>query len=136
MTTETDRRAVVERVLTRELGPTRELAWASPAGEGPLRVRVAGRGSRATELVVSSARLELDLTRPARTVELEGDYTDTDLLERDLAGLARLADRYLRGQGRLRREQGLLGVRRSLVVTTRDGEWRIGPRGTTAPGLA
>lgn len=133
MTFETDCRPIVETALAQHLGHTGETTrLPSPAG-GSVAYRVAGRGGRSAELTASRTKLEARLSRPARTVTLEGDYEDTDLLARDAARLARFVDRYLRGQGRLQREQGALGVRRSLVVTTTDGEWKVGPRKTQVP---
>lgn len=133
MSFETESRTIVERVLTEQLGEHAGLQWLPPSGGRTVHVRIPGRGARGAELLVSTGRLELELDRPARTVDLEDDYTDTSLLERDVARLGRLVHAYLRGQGRLERTAGPLGVRRSLVVRTTDGEWRIGPRRTEVP---
>lgn len=133
MTFETECKTILEHALTQGLGHTWETTWLPSAGADSRAVRIAGRGGRSAELTASRTRLEARLSRPARTVVLEGDYDDTDLLARDAARLTRFLDRFLRGQGRLQREQGALGVRRSLVVTTTDGEWKIGPRRTEVP---
>lgn len=133
MTFETECKTILDRALAQGLGHTGETTWLPSPGAGSLAVRIAGRGGRSAELTASRSTLEARLSRPARTVTLRGDYEDTDLLARDAARLARFVDRYLRGQGRLQREQGALGVRRSLVVTTADGEWKVGPRKTQVP---
>lgn len=93
-------RTVVERLLTQHLDHPVAVRWLPPSGDSPVHVHVPGRGGRAVELLVSTTTLRVRLSRPARTVQLRGDYTDGDLLERDLARLASLVRIYLRGQGR------------------------------------
>lgn len=134
MTFETECKTILETALAQGLGHTGETTWLPSPGAGSIAVRVAGRGGRSAEITAARGKLEARLSRPARTATLQGDYEDTDLLARDAARLVRFVDRYLRGQGRLQREQGALGVRRSLVVTTTDGEWKVGPRKTQVPG--
>jgi len=133
VTFETECKTILATALADGLGHTGETTWLPSPGAGSIAVRVAGRGGRSAEITASRSKLEARLSRPARTATLEGDYEDTELFARDAARLTRFVDRYLRGQGRLTREQGALGVRRSLVVTTTDGEWKVGPRKTQVP---
>jgi hypothetical protein len=83
VTFETDCRPTVETALAQHLGHTGETTRLPSPGGGSVAYRVAGRGGRSAELTASRTKLEARLSRPARTVTLEGDYEDTDLLARD-----------------------------------------------------